>query len=128
MTTTNPEAAETSCAVCGNAHGFQWTDTHGVGVCYQCAAPYTIFHYDESGERVSKPPLCALVDTGLALAKRYWAEIARKVFPGCCDIGFLGGRETTYSGATRDDMASFEEWYDQQPEVIARRAESLEAA
>lgn len=113
------------CVVCGAAHGFQWSDTHGIGVCHYCATPYTIFHYEGEGDdkkRVDKPPTCALDETGIALAKRYWAKTGRKVFPGCCDMGLLGHRDRTYSGATADDMQVFGDWYDKQPEVTARAA------
>jgi hypothetical protein len=114
------QAHAPSCAVCDGSLAFHWTDTHGVGVCSHCGALYTVLHC-EGKERVNKPAECALSPEGVALAKR-WAEHKRMVYPGACDMGFLGGRNYTYSGATRDDIRAFEEWYVAQPEVIAARA------
>lgn len=113
-----------TCLVCNSPHGFQWTDTHGVGVCHRCGAPYTVFHYaaSESGnKRVDKAPEIALNPEGVVLARRYWAETQRMVYPAAYDMGFLSGRSTTYSGATQDDLNAFEEWHDRQPEVITAR-------
>lgn len=105
------------CEICDNDIVFRWSDTHGVGVCWKCSAPYTVYHYDENKKRLDKPPELALSEPGAALAKRYWSETGGKVFPGCFDVGFLGGRETTYSGASQSDVNQFNEWYRQQPEA-----------
>lgn len=106
------------CVTCAKPHGFQWTDTHGVGVCYHCGTPYTIFHYDpETKTRLDKEPTCALNELGLTLAQRYWAEKQRMVWPGSMDMGFCDG--SSYSGATREDESAFYDWLEQQPEVKA---------
>lgn len=110
---------DTTCLVCAKPHSFRWTDTHGVGACYSCGAPHTIFHYDENKERLDKAPAIALNEFGLLLAKRYWAETQRMVFPGQCDMG-VGRNGTTYSGATEDDISAFYDWLDVQPEVVAK--------
>jgi hypothetical protein len=99
------------CDCCESDLSFQWSDTHGVGVCFNCGLPYTIYHY-ENDQRVDKPPVVALSDEGLQIAKRYWSEKKRRVFPAAYDMGFLGGRGTSYSGATRSDCAAFGEWYE----------------
>ena len=101
------------CAVCEAELSFRWTDTHGVGVCTTCGAPYTIYHYD-GDKRLDKPPEIALKGSGVEIARRYWSECKRWAFPGCFDMGILrsrGGR--TYSGATDEDMRLFDDWYKQ---------------
>jgi hypothetical protein len=103
-----------NCTVCTDALRFQWTDTHGVGVCISCGTPYTIYHY-ENDQRVDQDPEIALSDYGVEIAKKYWADKQRRVFPGSYDMGFFGraGRNgRTYSGATVDDVDEFNEWYE----------------
>ena len=109
------------CLVCENSLVFRWTDTHGVGVCNTCGAPYTVYHYEDKN-RVDKPPEIALIDEGVTLAKRYWSEKSSRVFPGVYDMGMLGGRSTTYSGATQSEINEFGDWYNEQPENKARAA------
>ena len=111
-----------NCEICDKEFSFTWTDTHGVGVCLKCGTPYTIIHYDDDKSRVDKPPTIALESSGIELAKRYWIEKSQRVFPGVYDMGFLGGRRTTYSGATHTDIESFRNWYDDQPENIKEQA------
>ena len=116
----------TTCEICGATHGFRWTDTHGVGVCYQCGAPYTIFHYEDD-KRVDKPPALALSDVGKALALRYWTENHAMVFPSTYDF-FSGRGGATYSGATSADVSAFEDWLEKQPEVQAARPQENASA
>jgi hypothetical protein len=100
------------CAVCESELSFRWTDTHGVGVCTTCGAPYTLYHYDEAtNARLDKPPELALKESGVEIARRYWNEKRRRVFPACCDMGILGSRSCSYSGATSEDIRLFGEWY-----------------
>jgi hypothetical protein len=98
------------CECCGSDLTFQWSDTHGVGVCCHCGLPYTLYHY-ENDRRVEKAPSIALSDEGLQIAKRYWAEHKRRVFPACYDMG-IGRRGVSYSGATPGDCEAFGEWYE----------------
>jgi hypothetical protein len=110
--------SEQKCDVCNSGLVFRWTDTHGVGVCCTCGAPYTIYHYDpETKERLEKPPELALNATGKALAERYWLECKAMVFPASFDMGFIGGRERSYSGASQADERAFYEWVQKQPEA-----------
>lgn len=107
------------CDVCASGLVFRWTDSHGVGICCNCGAPYTIYHYDEqTKERLEKPPALALNEVGKTLALRYWQEKKRMVFPASFDMGFMGG-STSYSGATRSDEAAFHDWLEQQAESKA---------
>ena len=108
------------CECCGVGFVFQWSDTHGVGVCSNCGLPYTTYHY-EGGNRVERPPAVALTGEGLVLAKRYWTEHQRRVFPACFDIGISGRLGASYSGATPDDCSAFKAWFKAQPEVTASR-------
>jgi hypothetical protein len=104
------------CDCCESALFFQWCDTHGIGVCTTCGLPYTIYHYEGEGEartRVDKAPEMALTVEGLAIAKRYWTERKRRVFPAAYDMGILSRRDRSYSGATHDDIREFEDWYEQ---------------
>ncbi len=81
------------CDCCGESLSFQWSDTHGVGVCCRCGLPYTIYHYEgPEGEtkRVDKPPAVALTAEGVEIAKRYWGETKRRVYPAVYDIGISG--------------------------------------
>lgn len=98
------------CACCDNELSFQWCDHHGIGACTTCGLPHVIYHYDDDQKRVDKPPEPAITPEGIALARRYWGETRGRVFPGAYDMGFLGGRGETYSGATRSDMTNWKEW------------------
>jgi hypothetical protein len=106
-----------TCDCCGERLYFQWSDTHGVGVCITCGLPYRIYHYEkvEGGpeQRVEKPPEVALKPSGVEIAKRYWNEKRRRVFPAYFDMGILGSRGgRSYSGATAGDIEAFAEWYE----------------
>ena len=97
------------CAVCDAELRFRWTDTHGVAVCANCGAPHRILHYD-GNKRVEKPPECQLLPEWIAVSRRYFAETKRMVDPGGFDMGILGGRKATYSGATREDGEAWDTW------------------
>ena len=99
-----------NCEICQNPLIFNWTDTHGVGVCIRCGAPYRIYHYDSDSKRLDAPPRLALNESGVNIARRYWAQHKRMVFPGVYDIGFTRGSRT-YSGASSDDIDAFNAWY-----------------
>ena len=101
------------CECCREPLRFQWCDTHGVGACVRCGLPYTIYHYEEidgKRQRVDKPPSVAIKTEWLALGVRYWEETKRRVFPAAYDMGFLSGSGRSYSGATEEDCAQFNEW------------------
>jgi len=97
------------CVVCGATLYFRWTDTHGVGVCSVCGTPYRILHYD-GDKRVEKPPECQLLPEWIPIAQRYHSETGGMVAPGDFDMGLLGGRTSTYSGATREDADKWNAW------------------
>jgi len=104
---------EVKCECCGERLVFQWSDTHGVGVCTRCGLPYTIYHYEGEGadsRRVDKPPSPALTAEGITVAKRYWTEKQRRVYPACYDMG-LGRNGYSYSGASAEDCNLFNTWY-----------------
>ena len=126
MTDQTNQTVAAKCGVCDGNLAFRWTDTHGIGICCACGAPYTVYHYEDN-KRIDKAPTPCLTGDGVVLARRYWAEKSRMVFPGCCDMGITYGRDRTFSGATLDDMNSFTDWYDAQPEVIAKREVPLAA-
>jgi|GEM_PF-5417924 len=101
------------CECCENNLAFQWADTHGVGVCTTCGLPYTILHYEGEGSDrrpVEKAPEAALTREGVVIAKEYWSEKKARVFPGAYDMG-IGHSGRTYSGATRDEITAFQDWY-----------------
>lgn len=100
------------CAVCDWPLSFRWSDTHGVGVCNRCGLPYRIYHY-ENDARVAKPPTIAVKEAWLPLAREYWQQNKKRVFPGIYDIGPLRSRAgRTYSGATEEEMGEFGTWID----------------
>ena len=98
------------CEVCGSELLCRWTDTHGVGVCVRCGTPYRLYHYDENGQPVNKPPECQLTPEWIKVARIYFASMGRMVDPGGFDMGLCGGRTATYSGATQDDSAAWNDW------------------
>lgn len=99
-----------TCAVCGEPFHFRWTDTHGVAVCGNCGLPYRLYHY-KNDVRVDKPPTIAVKEEWLPLARQYWQERRRRVFPMAYDVGIFRGRGgRSYSGATEDDCEAFEQW------------------
>lgn len=101
--------SEQKCECCDSRLVFQWSDTHGVGVCTTCGLPYTLFHYEDN-KRVEKAPEMSLTAEGLAIAKRYWSEEKRRVFPAYFDMG-IGRNGVSYSGATQSDCRAFNDWY-----------------
>lgn len=101
------------CQCCDESLRFQWSDTHGVGVCVTCGLPYRLYHYEGEGEdrrRVDKAPEVAVTADGINIAKRYWGEEKRRVFPAAYDMG-LGRTGRSYSGATEDDCDAFAAWW-----------------
>lgn len=102
------------CECCGRELAFRWCDTHGVGVCVNCGLPYTIYHYenvDGVKRRVDKPPSVALSSAGVEIARRYWTEEHRRVFPATYDMG-IGRSGLSYSGASEEDCVRFRDWYE----------------
>lgn len=97
------------CDCCESVLSFQWSDTHGVGVCITCGLPYTVLHYEDN-KRVEKPPEMSLTSEGLQIAKRYWGEKQRRVFPAYFDMG-IGRNGRSYSGASESDCRAFSDWY-----------------
>jgi hypothetical protein len=72
-----------------------------------CGLPYVIYHYDENQKRMDKPPETSINAEGVEIAKRYWNEKRRRVFPAYYDMG----GDPSYSGATREDCQLFSEWH-----------------
>lgn len=97
------------CDCCGERLVFQWSDSHGIGCCVSCGMPYRIYHY-EGDKRVEKSPEIALQESGIEIAKRYWAETHRRVFPAVYDMG-IGRNGYSYSGASAGDCKAFGDWY-----------------
>ena len=109
------------CILCGHAFSFQWTDSHGIAVCRTCGLPYRLYHYEEvngKDQRVDKPPECIILDASMPLARAYWADQRKMVFPGICDMGILSGRDSTYSGARLSDFENWAKWCEEHPELM----------
>jgi ribosomal protein L37AE/L43A len=100
------------CEVCGSSLIVRWTDTHGVGVCRVCGLPYRVYHYDSEGHRFNAPPECKIESWFLPFCRKYWAEKRMRILPGVFDLGFLSGRTSTYSGATREEINAWRDWED----------------
>lgn len=92
------------CAVCDQPQRFRWTDTHGVGACLTCGAPYRIYHYEEN-KRVEGAPSLEMVDWFVPFARQYWQENRRNVFPGA--YNFPG---SSYEVASNEDFETFRDW------------------
>lgn len=99
-----------NCKLCDNPLYFRWTDTHGIGVCANCGLPYAVYHYDKDNKLVNKPPEVAIKESWIPLGQKYWNEFHRMVFPASYDMGILGNRDRSYSGATHADIQQFNEW------------------
>lgn len=97
------------CECCDYELHVQWSDTHGIGACLTCGLPYRILHYEDD-KRVDKPPSVALSPVGVEIAKRYWREEHRRVFPAAYDMG-VGRSGRSYSGASAEDCEKFGAWY-----------------
>lgn len=97
-------ATEDRCQICDWVYSFRWTDTHGIGACTTCGAPYKIYHYEGDGEgkkRVNKPPQLLILDQYIPLTKKYWDESKKNVAPGAFNMP-----GSFYEVATRDDAES----------------------
>lgn len=95
------------CSVCSQELRCRWTDTHGVGACWNCGAPYRIYHYDDDNNRLDEPPKVLLKGSWLPLLQRYWRETSRNVDPGYCN--FPG---SSYEVATAEDERCLNGWLD----------------
>lgn len=101
------------CILCNERLSVCWTDTHGVAICVVCGLPYTIIHYEGEGaarRRVEKPAEPAITDRGMEIARAYWNEVKRRVFPAAYDF-LPGNAAETYSGATLEEVRMFNEWW-----------------
>jgi hypothetical protein len=116
---TSPSKALLGCVVCDAEFHFRWTDTHGVAVCAACGTPYRTLHYD-GYKRVEKPPECLLLPEWIPVARRYHAETCGMVAPGGFDMGLLGDRNATYSGATRADADKWNAWLEEHAEDLPK--------
>lgn len=89
--------------------GFRWTDTHGIGACTICGAPYRLYHYDGEGadaKPVDKPPQLLIKPDFVALTKEYWGEHKRNVAPGAFNMP-----GSSYEVATSEDFRASSEWW-----------------
>lgn len=96
------------CEICGKAVGFRWTDTHGVGACHLCGAPYKILYYEGEGDdlkRIDKPPQILFLPEWIPLMKKYWEENKRNCDPGAYNIP-----GSSYEVATQEDVRVYGEW------------------
>ena len=111
------------CVICDDEKtSFQWSDTHGVGVCWKCGMPYTIYHYDGKGaeaKRIEKEPSPAIKEEWIPVGRKYWQETKRRVFPASFDMGILS--ERSYSGATENDVHEFNKWLDDHKEDLPKQ-------
>lgn len=94
------------CAICGaNLTHFRWTDTHGVGACQNCGAPYRILHYKDD-KRVDKSAELLIAEQWREKIKAYWDECHQNVAPGAFNFP-----DSSYEVATNDDVRSIKEWF-----------------
>lgn len=98
------------CEICGEDLGFRWTDTHGIGACVICGAPYRIYHYSADNKRLDLPPELMVRLDCVGWTREYWKETKKNCAPGI--FNFPG---SSYEVATEDDFASFNEWLKSHP-------------
>jgi hypothetical protein len=110
-----------NCVICENEAIYRWTDTHGIGACITCGAPYRLFHYDENNERVDKPVECLVLEDWRELVKRYWDEMRMNVAPGHFNIP-----GSSYEVATQEEVANLDEWMERNRESFPT-TEAVEA-
>lgn len=101
------------CLICDEFLVCRWTDTHGVGACRTCGAPYTIYHYSDHKRLPNKAPESLLIDGWVPLLRRYWQEHHRNVDPGA--FNFPG---STYEVATQEDVGSINLWMEAHKDEI----------
>ncbi len=99
-TTTEP-----ACIVCESKYAFRWTDTHGIGACITCGAPYRLIHYDENKKREDGPPELLTRVEWLPWVRAYWEKNRRNAFPG---YGNFPG--SSYEVATKEDVEALNTW------------------
>jgi len=93
-----------NCLVCEREHSFSWCDTHGVGQCFSCGAPYLIYHYEKDDEgkerRVEKPPEIMLDEKEIERVKRFHAKTNGRLSAVGMKLSFPGG----YDVANKHDI------------------------
>jgi hypothetical protein len=76
------------CLVCGQPLTLGWTIFHGEAECVYCGCPYTVYHYDEKGNLISKIPEVNVPSELLPKYREAWEkaetfsqfqQIARKI-------------------------------------------------
>lgn len=110
------------CLVCDRDFAFAWTDTHGVGQCTTCGAPYRIYHY-ENDKRVEKPPLFVLADAMIAALRKFHADTRARLSAQSMGLSFPGG----FDIARQEDADALERWISENRELWAS-ATAREAA
>jgi hypothetical protein len=98
------------CEICASDYSWCWTDTHGIAQCFRCGSPYRIYHYDESNNRISKPPELIVKPEYVALCRAYWETFKTRMPSGC---SFPGGQEL----ASEEQAIKFYEWMNAKSEA-----------
>lgn len=93
------------CEICGRELVYRWTDTHGIGACVSCGAPYKLYHYEDT-TRVEKPPELLILPEYVGKTKEYWETHKRNVAPGC--FNFPG---SSYEVASEEDFETAREFW-----------------
>lgn len=82
---------------------FTWTDTHGIGQCFNCGTPYRVYHYGENGNPLQKEPESVVDEKYKAALREYWTVFHRVIPSG---HSFPGGQEL----ASPEDARDFYTW------------------
>ena len=96
---------EMKCVICDDSLSVTWTDTHGVGQCLRCGAPYRLYHY-EGNKRLDKPPLFVLDDEAVPEIRQFYADTNAKLSAVGMGLSLQGG----YDVAKRDDIEAWNTW------------------
>lgn len=103
-----------NCIICENKLTYRWTDTHSIGACIVCGAPYEIY-LCKKGARINRGPETTLKAEWIPYLRRYWEEHKRNCCPGAFNIP-----GSSYEVATPEDFTVHEKYleHNKLPEVI----------
>lgn len=90
------------CLVCDGAHGFNWSDAHGEGMCNNCGTPYNL---------KSDPPRMNIKADWLPTLRRYFSETS--AYMGLGQIMIARDYPECIEGQRK-----FSEWLKRNPDAV----------
>ncbi len=108
-----------TCEICGDSLSCRWTDTHGIGACLTCGAPYRLYHYAPDKKRVDKSPAIQIRPEWIPILKRYWEEVGHN-----CDPGGFNFSGSSYEVASEEDFRLYIQWMEKHKDELPKEEES----